>query len=192
MKFKLSFFVLLLLLSSPIFGQSVQEAIDRSDTTLAIQLIKKGTSVNEIDAQGITPLMHACRWTDPIWVSFLLRHGATPDNPRSPKGRTSLMIACAYYGGLSVCKMLVEAGANVNIKANDNVTALMLAAQNGKVDVVQYLLSKGADAKQKDAKGKTALDYINAQTDFEYITKAVKDCKIDKPETITLLEKSMK
>jgi ankyrin repeat protein len=51
---------------------------------------------------------------------------------------------------------LAAAGADVNAKADTGATALMLAAGAGKTEVVQTLLSNGADVNTR-ANGKTAL-----------------------------------
>jgi ankyrin repeat protein len=52
----------------------------------------------------------------------------------------------ANKGQLEIIKMLVEHGADLNYKHPiTKMTALGLAAYNGFPDVVQYLLSKGAD-----------------------------------------------
>ena len=40
--------------------------------------------------------------------------------------------------------MLLAKGADVNAKANNGATALMLAAQNGHKEIVEMLLAKGA------------------------------------------------
>ena len=51
----------------------------------------------------------------------------------------------------------VYKGADVSVKNNDNVTSLMLASQEGRLDVVQALLAKSADVNAKTNKGVTAL-----------------------------------
>ncbi|MCD6013184.1 MAG: putative multiple ankyrin repeat single kh domain protein [Flavipsychrobacter sp.] len=174
------------------FSQTLSEAISKRDTVAAVKLIKSGADVNAVDNYGTSALMNACRWADDTAVSFLLRHGATVDKPKSPKGRTPLMVACAYYSGKSICNMLIDRGADVNVAAQDCSTPLMVAAQSAKLDVVELLLKKGANPNAKDASGKTALEYAKNATELEYIKKSVKDCRIDKDETIRLLARSMK
>jgi len=48
-------------------------------------------------------------------------------------------------------------GADVNAQNEDGDTALMFAAGNGHIEIVQELLAKGADVNAKDRYGKTAL-----------------------------------
>ncbi|HRI21536.1 MAG TPA: ankyrin repeat domain-containing protein, partial [Panacibacter sp.] len=126
---------------------------------------------------------------DTLMVKFLLQHGAKPDEPRSPKGRTSLIVACAYYSGIPMCRFLLSYGANINAVTLDGTTALMMAAHNAKAGLVEYLIKMGADALAKDANGNTALVYAQRATVDEYIVKSMKDVKIDKDETVSILKK---
>ena len=169
-------------------GQTFSELLSKRDTVGAIAIIKGGFDVNKPDNNGASLLMTACRWADDTSVGFLLRHGASPDKPRSAKGRTALIVACAYYSGKTICGLLIEKGADVNAVSNDGETALMYAAQNAKLDVVMLLLKKGANPKLKDKAGKTALEYAKGGEISEYLLKSMKDTRIDKQEVISILE----
>jgi ankyrin repeat protein len=136
-------------------------------------------------------LMEACHFPDIPTASFLLRHGAKADEPRSAKGRTALMVACAYWCGLDMVKLLVTYGADVNAHAQDGSTPLMLAAMNEKQDVVEYLLSKGAKANAKDLQGQTALDYARKGKVEDYMVKSVKDTRFDKEAVVARLQAAM-
>jgi ankyrin repeat protein len=185
---KYCFGLCMVLLPLSVFAQELNDAISKRDTAAAIALIKKGADVNALDKFGNSLLMSACRWGNDTTVSFLLRHGAKPDDPRSPKGRTPLIVACAYYSGTRVCSMLLAYGADVNATAADGTTALMLAAQNAKLDVVELLLKKGAKANMKDKSGKTAHDYVTSAEIPDYFKNSVKDSRIDKEAVIGLLK----
>ncbi len=56
-----------------------------------------------------------------------------------------------------VVKMLVEAGANINLKGQDGYTALMCAAMAGYTDSTQALIEAGADLDAIDDEGNTAM-----------------------------------
>ena len=53
-------------------------------------------------------------------------------------GWTPLMVAC-QVGNLEIVTMLAEAGANTEPKSPMLKTALEIAKENGKLDVVEYL-----------------------------------------------------
>lgn len=59
--------------------------------------------------------------------------------------------------------MLLDAGAPVDARGVDSLTALMVAAQNGKDAVVQALLGHGADPALQDNAGRTAADFARGQ-----------------------------
>ena len=168
-------------------AQSLADVVGKGDTIGTLKLIRSGANVNEADANGSTPLMTACRWADLAMVKLLLANGANANQPRTAKGRTPLMVACAYYSGILITKALVEKGADVNAVANDGTTALMLAAKNAKLDVVEYLLSHGAEPSHKDAAGSTALDQAKLADVSDYLKQSVKDCQLNKDAVIARL-----
>lgn len=61
-------------------------------------------------------------------------------------------------GDLATVKKFIEYGADVNEKSN-GLTPLMLAARYNKVEILKYLVEKGADKQVKDERGYTALKY---------------------------------
>lgn len=188
---KIQLLLLLLFLYIGAYTQPLFAAIAEKDTVKAIELLKSGENINLLNSYGSTVLMQSCRYGyDTVMEKFLLQHGANPDNPRSPKGRTTLIIACAYYGGIPMVRLLLQYGADINAVTNDGVTALMMAAQSAKSDLVAYLLANGAIAAAKDAQGKTALDYANKAQVDEYAIKSMPESKVDKAATIAILLKA--
>ena len=174
-------------------AQTLAEAISTKDTVTAAKLILAGEDVNKLDENGTSFLMNISRWgTDTLMEKFLLQHGAHPNAPRSAKGRTSLIVACAYYGDIPMCSLLVQFGADVNAAANDGTTALMLAAKNEKTDLVAYLIKMGANAGTKDANGNTALVYAQNGTVDEWMLKSMPAARIDKEATIKILASAAK
>ncbi|XP_067620242.1 DNA-binding protein RFXANK isoform X3 [Eurosta solidaginis] len=68
----------------------------------------------------------------------------------------------AYYGQLAAVRLLIHAGANVNVEAPEMVTPLLLAACGGHNEVVHLLLEHGAHPNHMDIVGNTALMYAAA------------------------------
>ncbi len=177
-------------MGSNAFSQTLIQAIDKNDSALVLSLIKSGADVNALDENGATPLSKACRWNYVSIVKVLLANGAMVDSPRSKAGRTPLMVANAYIAGITVTKLLVEHGANVNASANNGTTVLMLAAQYSKSDNVEYLLAHGADATATDAKGRNALEYAE-KASVAIDPAELPDSRIDKADCIARISKAL-
>jgi len=89
-------------------------------------------------------------------LEFVKKHVNAIANIRGAIGPTSLMLA-AQNGDLEMCKLLVQAGAQVNAKTA-GITALAMAVSNGHTDVVKYLLSVGANTKVVRFDGNSIVD----------------------------------
>lgn len=77
-------------------------------------------------------------------------------------------------GDIATVKKFVEYGSDVNELSN-GLTPLMFAARYNNVEIIKYLLSKGADKKIKDERGNTALKYAEfskAQEALEFLKQA--------------------
>lgn len=77
-------------------------------------------------------------------------------------------------GDLATVKKFIEYGSNVNESSN-GLTPLMFAARYNKVDILKYLLEKGADKQIKDERGNTALKYAEfskSQEAADYLKQA--------------------
>jgi len=85
----------------------------------------------------------------------------------SYKSSTSLTVAISK-GDIEIVKKFIEGGTGVNKKLN-GMTPLMYAARYNKVDIIKYLLQKGADRDIKDSQGFTALKYAELSNAFEAI-----------------------
>src|SRR5215831_3741486 len=103
-----------------------------------------------------TALMRAAFAGDLELVKLLLAHGADPHIQSSDR-ETTLMAACglAFINGyhrqrpsaerLEVVKLLADLGEDVNHADGYGITPLMAAANLGDINIVRYLIDKGAD-----------------------------------------------
>jgi ankyrin repeat protein len=103
-----------------------------------------------------TALMRAALAGDIELVKLLLAHGADPHIISSDR-ETTLMAACGtgFINGyhrqrspaerLEVVKLLIDLGEDVNAADGYGITPLMVAANLGDIEIVKYLISKGAD-----------------------------------------------
>ena len=137
---------------------TLMDAAHRGDKKAFQAALAAGDQLTDVDASGWTPLMYAASSYGDSPLSEIVKAGVDV-NARSKRGETALM-ASAVTG--MVDEDLLNAGAEVNAVNDDGITALMLLVQRGDPDQVETLLKAGADARVKDSKGRTALDYLNA------------------------------
>ncbi|WP_445454230.1 ankyrin repeat domain-containing protein [Flavobacterium sp. 25HG05S-40] len=71
-------------------------------------------------------------------------------------------------GDLATVKKFVEYGADVNEMSN-GLTPLMFAARYNKIEILKYLMEKGADKQIKDERGNTAIKYAENSKSVEAI-----------------------
>jgi uncharacterized protein len=103
-----------------------------------------------------TALMRAAFAGDLELVKLLLARGADPHIPSSDR-ETTLAAACglAFINGyhrqrppaerLEVVKLMLDLGEDINHADSYGITPLMAAANLGDVNIVRYLIDKGAD-----------------------------------------------
>lgn len=114
---------------------------------------------NAYATDGFTPLGLASFFKRPEVVRFLLARGADPNAAARNRFRFApLHSATADTPHLGIVRMLLEAGADANVRQWHKATPLHNAAWSDDVDVVALLLQKGADAAARTAKGETALE----------------------------------
>lgn len=136
---------------------SLQHAAVKTDLTVVRWLVRRGGRVNHSNVWGETALHTTMRKSGQERperlevVKYLLKHGARTvccdENLLTP-----LMLA-AQKGFSSICELLLTQGgetgerrvAHINMRAEDGATALMMAAQAGKLKTVEMLLDLGAD-----------------------------------------------
>lgn len=130
--------------------------------------------VNICDGQGKTPLFYAAAMGDVAAVHTLLEAGAEPDFCGSRKlAERSLHIAC-HHGYIDITKLLVSAGADVNVMDQYQRTPLMLLSTRHcddpalhrqrqdevSVQIADYLIKHGANVYAEDSQKNTVLDHL--------------------------------
>ena len=69
-------------------------------------------------------------------------------------------------------KLLVENGADIDVKDYEGCSSLMWASLEGHLEIVKYLVKNGADINIKNEDGKTALDWAATEEIKEILRKA--------------------
>jgi ankyrin repeat protein len=125
-----------------------------------VRLLKENPRlVHERSHDGWTPLHLAAFFGRLEIVKMLLESGA-PMLAISSNNESNLPINAAAAGRRNdVVRLLVERGCPPDARASDQgYTALHLAANNGNVELVEFLLRSGADRNLRTGAGETAHD----------------------------------
>jgi len=150
------------------------EAAQRGDPETIELLLAHGGDVKVLDVYGQTPLMAAIfgdpatqceEKTDLLFTGSDVNAlntfaGEVKNGPIEMTHMSSLMFAVPYCPP-AVADRLVKAGARVNERDVQQVTALMRAVARDSANpaMVKALLEAGADVNAKDRNGETALDW---------------------------------
>ncbi|NIO48660.1 MAG: hypothetical protein GTN73_04365 [Candidatus Aminicenantes bacterium] len=135
-------------------------------------LLEHGADIEAITSFGHTPLLSSIRWDRIEVTKFLIDKGANV-NPTTELGRTPLIIS-AIEGNPQLARLFLDSDADISLKDNNyKRTALHFAALYGQLDIIDALVKKGANVNERDAAGKTALDYAN-QYGHEKVAKLLK------------------
>ena len=81
-------------------------------------------------------------------------------NAKDPMSGSTPLITAASFGKIKITEMLIEAGADLELKNNDGATALHCAAFFGRVEIVQLLLDAQADPNARNNFGATPKETI--------------------------------
>lgn len=171
----------------------LHHAMRSTDAAVAALLLDAGASIEAVNNELYTPLALACQaanWRvarymlerkaklepaeaipvliaaasaedDDIGIRLLHKHKAKIDI-RGPKQRTALMLA-AQSGLPEVVSTLLELGAQINAVDETGMSAYMLAARAGEVDVLRKLREVAKlDRDHRDLAGLSALDHALA------------------------------
>jgi ankyrin repeat protein len=112
------------------------------------RLLKAGAKVSLANNYGATPMGLAAEVGNTEIIKLLLEAGADVESP-NPDGQTALM-EVARTGNVEAAELLVKHGAKVDAKERwGGQTALMWASARRHPEMMQFLISKGADVNNR-------------------------------------------
>ena len=111
-------------------------------------LIDLGADVNaQRTDDKVASLYLAAYWNNYMAVDILLKHGA--DVGRINISRTVELHGCLGAGSLSVSRLLIDSGSDINLRNSKGQTALYCAVKNKRKFIVKFLLESEADVNMK-------------------------------------------
>ncbi|MHB1456491.1 MAG: ankyrin repeat domain-containing protein [Armatimonadota bacterium] len=100
------------------------------------------SQANKPDPTGWTPLYYAAAGDHVEIAKFLIDNGADINLKTTTDGKSALHWA-AFHGHLLVVELLLSRGAQINDKDDDGNTALEIAKQTEKRNLIHYLEEHG-------------------------------------------------
>ena len=111
--------------------------------------LQNGADIDARDKWGQTALHKAI--DDVEIVSLLITHGADVNAKNAAFGMTAL-----YYADCTVAQLLIDAGADIDVRSQNGNTPLMWHVYNENYDVANLLSKNGASSDAENINGDTA------------------------------------
>ncbi|XP_067653211.1 serine/threonine-protein phosphatase 6 regulatory ankyrin repeat subunit B-like [Haliotis asinina] len=112
--------------------------------------------INSTDDKGIAPLLLAAGYGNKLVFHFLIERGADTFTKDSTN-RNVLHWACRGGSVKIVNYIITQNIVDINGSDDNNMTALLLAAYHGKIDVFRLLIEKGANTLAVNQKSRNSL-----------------------------------
>jgi ankyrin repeat protein len=131
-------------------------AAERSEVGYVTTLLTFGADPMLGSYSDQTPLHYAASAKEPECIQQLLQAGAEVDSLTN-WDQTPLHLAAAYTKDARHATLLLDAGANPNIRDRDGITPLGWTATSNNPGVTSVLLDRGADVHDLDLQGSSTL-----------------------------------
>jgi ankyrin repeat protein len=129
-------------------GSPLNTAVRYGSTEIVRYLLERGARVNQRESINFTALEAAAAANKPEAARLLIQYHA-PLEARDDMGRTPLMMA-VETGTVPVARILIDAGADLTTVNRDKRNLLAESLRQGRPEMVEYLLRRGAPSKGVD------------------------------------------
>jgi ankyrin repeat protein len=113
--------------------------------------------LNSFSIDGFQAIGLACFFNRENVVDALLHSGAEVNIPSRNFQQVMPLHSAAAADNLSICRKLIDHGAQVNARQQGGFTPLHAAAQNGNMELVRFFLTNGAELNARTNQGVTPL-----------------------------------
>ena len=133
---------------------------------ITVHALPASGQTNQSKKAGVTPVapttdIHSAIMKGDI-VAIKQHIAAKSDlNEKEKFGGSTPLISAALFGKTEIAKLLIDAGAKLNIQNNEGSTALITAAFFCRTEIVKMLLAKNADKTIKNKFGSTAIETVS-------------------------------
>ena len=135
-------------------GSGLMIAAWHGNIEMMTLFIERGANPRRANRNGEQPLQLAA-WNGHMEaVKWLIEHGAALNREGNYWGALHYAI---FNGHTELARFLVARGAEVNARSPNGSTPLMMAAREGREDLIKHLLESGADPRLKNDWGDNAL-----------------------------------
>lgn len=146
-------------------------AINRNHVPTIEMLVKKGADIEKRSKDGITPLSWAIGDNKFFAAKALIDLGADINSTSGYEGVTPLMVLATQHAArtrsghiaqgpqpIDLAQIIIDKGADVNVRSKDGITALMIAAGHNNAPIIALLGKAGADIDVRSPIGQNARD----------------------------------
>jgi len=152
-------------------GSILRCAISYKAKEIIKLFIKNKIDLEVTSSDGWPPLASACYDEyDVEMVKILIKAGAKLES-KVDGGWTPLLIACQSDENLAIAKELIKNGANFEVKNTYGNTPLLIASANGSLNILDYLISTGANTKITNNDNENVVSVANNEEIRAYLRK---------------------